>query len=503
MDNNLVDIIKSIIAQINLELKVLSIDVDIIYLCNTLHLTIGKIVKDSDDNEYKVIELSINEYVKVEPINHIIPFSGATLTAPEITYLHGDPLSTNAEYKDKGQRTSSKTPFIWLVESYTYDDLPKDSITDAAYNVRLFFMDWANTPKWVNDEHNEYVIKPMENLQTQFKQIIEDDSNYKRLENLTVSIRPRFGNVPDRPQNLIIDEDLSGVEMNFKLEVYESDLCCGVSEVVDVCSPAVEHIEDTDGNNLYSDLISSGESNTRTIQDATETLNGDEISGLLAEGTKAITLKDDLGATVNPTILVDNNTNLDLEIPSAVTPLNTADLIQTGQTVSFLTNDDGDLEFGRTVNFFTLAFNNGFGNPNRFTDDLGTQIYASDVVVDWSTWNRSNSTVLCYYRVPNAISNVTNLMAGQPYTRNSIGGWYIPNIRQLQNIQNWGVFRNPLNYAPFNYVYSATSDRLWTSTGDASTTYVFTTNVGTSLGNFSALYKSILSRTYTLAELGL
>jgi hypothetical protein len=32
--------------------------------------------------------------------------------------------------------------------------------------------------------------------------------------------------------------------------------------------------------------------------------------------------------------------------------------------------DDGDLQRGRGVNFLTLDFNNGFGNTNRFTDDL-------------------------------------------------------------------------------------------------------------------------------------
>ena len=47
-----------------------------------------------------------------------------------------------------------------------------------------------------------------------------------------------------------------------------------------------------------------------------------------------------------------------------------ATLMKTGQTTSYRTGDDGDLEAGRATDFFTLASNNPFGNTNRFTDEL-------------------------------------------------------------------------------------------------------------------------------------
>ena len=53
--------------------------------------------------------------------------------------------------------------------------------------------------------------------------------------------------------------------------------------------------------------------------------------------------------------------------PSA-TNRSTATLMKTGQTTSFRTGDDGDLEAGRNVSFTVLAENNPFGNTNRFTD---------------------------------------------------------------------------------------------------------------------------------------
>lgn len=83
------------------------------------------------------------------------------------------------------------------------------------------------------------------------------------------------------------------------------------------CEDGTVIIKDSDGNNLYITTVASGGSENQTISDGTNTLNGGSIAGILAEGTKAITLKDDLGATVNPTVLVDTKTNLDLEIPSS------------------------------------------------------------------------------------------------------------------------------------------------------------------------------------------
>ena len=73
-----------------------------------------------------------------------------------------------------------------------------------------------------------------------------------------------------------------------------------------------------------------------------------------------------------------------------------ADLMKTGQTTSYRTGDDGDIEAGRDVDFFTLASNNPFGNTNRFTDELGGATYTNNIVIDWSTYNGTN--VLGYYR---------------------------------------------------------------------------------------------------------
>ena len=228
MDTNLVDIVRQIIDKIDLEIAVVKIVGNRVYLCNTMHITLGKIVKDEFGNDYRVTDFSFNEWIEVIPMSVADPFDSKIVIAPKVTYLHGSPSSTNNEYALISTRTLDKTPFIWLLVSYEYDNLPADSSIVASYNARLFFMDWANTPKWRNDQHNDLVIKPMENLSKAFIDVIENDYTFKRLEAYTRRPRPRFGvEISDKGSDkTIIHENLSGIDLSVKLEMYDTALCC-------------------------------------------------------------------------------------------------------------------------------------------------------------------------------------------------------------------------------------------------------------------------------------
>jgi len=145
------------------------------------------------------------------------------------------------------------------------------------------------------------------------------------------------------------------------------------------------------------------------------------------------------------------------------TTISTATLMKTGQTTSYRTGDDGDLEAGRNVDFFTLAENNPFGNTNRFTDELGGTAYANDIVIDWSTFN--GSTVLGWRRTDNGVNINWNgaidgalLVSIGTFTSN----WRLPNVQELFSIIIWdSTYR--FNYAPFNI---NNTYNFWTSTTD-------------------------------------
>jgi hypothetical protein len=137
-----------------------------------------------------------------------------------------------------------------------------------------------------------------------------------------------------------------------------------------------------------------------------------------------------------------------------------ATLMKTGQTTSYRTGDDGDIEAGRATDFFTLAVNNPFGNTNRFTDELGGSTYTNNILIDWSTYN--GSTVLGYditKRGTNtwsdAIDNALALTVGS-YS----SGWRLWNMREADNLRNFSLNR-VLEWSPFS---DSTNDDYWTST---------------------------------------
>jgi hypothetical protein len=153
---------------------------------------------------------------------------------------------------------------------------------------------------------------------------------------------------------------------------------------------------------------------------------------------------------------------------TAAAPISTAKLMKTGQTTSYRTGDDGDLEPGRAVSFSVLSSNNPFGNTNRFTDELGTQTYTNNIVIDWSTYD--GSVVNGYHRVlvlvtwNNAIDQSLALSVGT-YTT----GWRLVNRNELLAIYNHELIQG-MNYVPFSFL-----GVIWSSTSwKFITTYAYT-----------------------------
>jgi hypothetical protein len=186
---------------------------------------------------------------------------------------------------------------------------------------------------------------------------------------------------------------------------------------------------------------------------------------------------------------------------AAAVSRSTAKLMKTGQTTSYRTGDDGDLQEGRNVDFFTLAENNPFGNTNRFTDELGGSTYTNNIVIDWSTYD--GSTVSGWRRTSNGVNiNWNDAIDGALAV--SIGtfttGWRLPNSYELYLIIIMSSLRG-LNYAPFNI---NANDIYWTSTtSHPATTSAYTianaTKVLTaSVKSVTSGYRYIPCRTFTV-----
>ena len=225
--SNLVDIVQGIINKIDTEIPVLSTDGVRVNLCSTLWISTDKRIEDGAGNVYKVTDFLGDSWIEVAPLDGVTVFAGTVVVAPSITFLHGSPSSTNNEYLQISKRTREKTPFIWLLESYEYTDQGLESLIEANFDVRLFFMDETNVKKWTNDNHNDRAIKPMENLVKSFKDVIDNDYSFKRMDRFRSRVRPRFGvEVTNQgSKDKIINEDLSGVEVNMTIELYDLSIC--------------------------------------------------------------------------------------------------------------------------------------------------------------------------------------------------------------------------------------------------------------------------------------
>ena len=145
--------------------------------------------------------------------------------------------------------------------------------------------------------------------------------------------------------------------------------------------------------------------------------------------------------------------------------------LQTGQTTSYATNDDGDLQRGREVDFNTLPYNNGFGNTNRFTDELGGQTFTNKIIIDWSTWDGGTS-VNGFMASIDSNTNGNNdwfgWMSGQPYIGGGFGDWYVANANELLSVINYELVDGFIGY-PFNFI-SSNQYRMYVSTTDPNNT---------------------------------
>jgi len=263
-------------------------------------------------------------------------------------------------------------------------------------------------------------------------------------------------------------------------------------ESADISAPdGTINVNKTGGGLISSQSVPSGATVNYSVADNAITVNStngfsidatDPLDIVLTDGTSSVT---PVSVTPNAGL---NKVDIVLPAPTTPSPRSTATLLKSGQTVSYRTGDDGDLEAGRATAFLTLdtapLHNNGAATinttTNRFTDTLGGQTYTNNIVLDWSTWN--GSTILGLSRAAIATGNtwnqaIDNSLAFSVGTFTS--GWRLPNIREIFNLTNYvNDQNNLLNYSPLNL--SSSGRIYWSSTtiiGVTTAAYGFS-NVG-------------------------
>jgi hypothetical protein len=419
------------------------------------------------------------------------------------------------------------------INVYCLDRLRKDrkNTNDVLSDTKMILS--QDLTRWLEEGQQDIEIErsyPCEPLNNYLLDYTAGWSMRVRVLNERISICevPFEGSAPEPPTPC---EDASYVVEYANGTIIESGtIASGASKTVVVPNcPEVEDaswtLTDADGNVLNTGTIASGASGTIIAPSATvQNSDSSYLSNVLSGGTLSIpdininvngidegdipsvtdvnvTLSDSSGTVTPDAINVTGGTvaiTLPYIAPSAVG----CKLNKTGQTTSYRTGDDGDLEEGRDVDFFTLASNNPFGTTARFTDELGGSTYTNNIVIDWSSYNGSN--VLGYYIVSTtgswntAIDNSLALSVGS-FT----SGWRLPNIVELFNIYLFegGTTNNPLNYPPFNLTFGTF---FWSSTTNATTTTNAMTLTNNTSGGVGVTGKTltfpriIQARTFTV-----
>jgi hypothetical protein len=400
-----------------------------------------------------------------------------------------------------------KYPVVFVSPTSDIEDMNTNQFTVDIYCVDIIQKDRANLNTALSDCH--LILK---DLYTYYK----DDGD---------SVVDVVGTANLTPLNNFDLDYVVGWVMSITFEVGGYGKCAipmnPIPPFEPSCEDATYEITDTDLNILYSGSIVSGGNLDQIITDST-VVNSDatysvsvlaegslvlpditvtdsdgssssfpsaknvtctpspdtdlEVNGVLegsvvAGSTVDIQLSDSNGV-VTPDSVTQVGNDLQIVLPDAVAPTPVgATLMKTGQTTSYRTGDDGDLEAGRATNFTTLAVNNPFGNTNRFTDELGGQTYTNNWIIDWSTYQ--GNTVLGYYRTVQSAASWNTAIDNSVGTFGTFSGCRLMNLKEWMNIyraQDIG-FLQPLNYSPFNITVS-----LWLSTSlDGFSTNAFST----------------------------
>jgi hypothetical protein len=244
-------------------------------------------------------------------------------------------------------------------------------------------------------------------------------------------------------------------------------------------------VENSDSS--YSDNVMAED--TLILPDSQINVNGVDQGDVVSVQTIDVNVTDGVNPVTPDAVSLVGNT-LTIEVPAAgVSPVG-ATLMKTGQTTSFRTGDDGDIESGRATDFFTLGTANPFGNTRRFTGTTGgyqtgaaayfdkdgvattgALAIPDDVVIDWSTYDNIAGTVLGYSRLNNGVGISWNdaVDGALAYSVGSFTtGWRLPNAGELFNLFCWNSASlvnqaSCLSYYPFYTTFVNTST-FWTST---------------------------------------
>lgn len=228
MTKDIKDIIKDVVEKIDKTLKISRIfNGDFIltklYVCELKWAKIGMVVLDSQNRDATIVEIG-KDYIVVQKAAPFIWTDLMLTLVREIYFDFGTPRMTNNEWLQKSNRTSLKTPFVWLVEPMSESFKIGGGIARES-DLRLYFLDDNETESTTEGFHDN-VVKYLRAWLDGFLLRIDKDSSFAQFDFYTTRVLTRFGSeTPNGFEANIIDANLSAIELRFTLPIRKGANC--------------------------------------------------------------------------------------------------------------------------------------------------------------------------------------------------------------------------------------------------------------------------------------
>lgn len=280
-----------------------------LFSCNTQWVTVSDNIT-IDGVVYRVVSFVQNEYLIVTGPSAPVQLY-FQLTAP--TFEHGTHRRVSSERVKKSASKRAITPMIYALPIKGKKKISIDSMYGFSGKVRFFYLTtFDKNGDATIDTQQTNVVNPMIAMRKYFIQKIEERLDlFEEVQELFEDDFMDFGDpaiwgVKER----IFDEFLSGVGVNFDLNIYSQDECCTDTPTVS-CLPVKFQIEGVLAETLPSGdtfnlrlIDTDGNIPTHTYNIATDTL---EVPAPGSGGSIDISLNANL-------VFPDQTTDLDIEI---------------------------------------------------------------------------------------------------------------------------------------------------------------------------------------------
>lgn len=197
------------------------------FICNTKWARVGKLITDSLNRKFKIVEISYDNYIKADPVSGGAEVLDGTCYLVNPFFITGTKRATNMEWNLADSNLENKLPLIWLLEVISETGYGRGSSIEKEIETKLFFLDETDPSQYYTKDHREQVVIPMQKLMLEFFTQVEEDRKYQAVENYRYKTFSRFG--VDQESGVIknvLDANLSGVALEFTLTRFKENCKC-------------------------------------------------------------------------------------------------------------------------------------------------------------------------------------------------------------------------------------------------------------------------------------